>query len=214
MRLSSSHSLEHPVAATPVSSLQWRAEIGLFNAKIVKYPFKSIFRANACPRNLNKFYTMCCMFLLLLIFVGDIKLNPGPRKSNTFYNFSFYHWNLNSIAAYSFSKLSLLEAYNAQHNFDMICLSETFLDSSIPTNDEGLNMNGYKLRRADNAGDSKTGGVGIYYKKFLAVHRVEVKNLNEGVILKNPLKTKGDTKPHSIDRLVKHKMSLTFLDNL
>ena len=47
-----------------------------------------------------------------------------------------------------------MEAYNLQHRFDMICLSETFLDSFIPTNDERLNMKGYKLIRADNPSDS------------------------------------------------------------
>ena len=69
----------------------------------------------------------------------------GPRKNNASYNFSFCHWNLNSIAGHNFLKLSLLEAYNVQHKFDMICLSETFLDSSISTNDQKLNMKGYKL---------------------------------------------------------------------
>ena len=48
-----------------------------------------------------------------------------------------------------------MEAYNVQHKFDVICLSGTFLDSSIPTNDEKLNMKGYKLIRADNPSDSK-----------------------------------------------------------
>ena len=104
------------------------------------------------------------MILLLLISAGDIELNPGPRKNNTSYNFSFCHWNLNSIAAHNFSTLSLLEAYNVQHKFHMICLSETFLDSSIRFNDERLNMKGYKLIRAGNPSDSKKGGVCIYYK--------------------------------------------------
>ena len=83
MGLFSSHSLEHPFGAMPVSILQWRAEIGIFNTKYVKYPFKSKYRASVCPRNLNNFYTICCMFLLLLICAGDIELNPGPRKNNT-----------------------------------------------------------------------------------------------------------------------------------
>ena len=190
MGLSSSHSLQHPFGTMPVSILQWHAEIGIFNAKLVKYPFKSKYQANVCPQNLNKFYTICCMFLLLLICADDIELNSGPRKNNTSYNFSFCHWNLDSIAAHNFSKLSLLEAYNVQHNFDMICLLETFLDFSIPTNDERINMKGYKLMRADNPSNSKNGGVGIYYKEFLAVHPVEVKNLNKCVIFEVFIKNK------------------------
>ena len=74
----------------------------------------------------------------------------------------------------------------------MICLSETFLDSSIPTNDERLSMKGFKLIRADNPSDSKKGGVGIYYKEFLAVRPVEVKNLNECVISEASIKEKRD----------------------
>ena len=46
MRLSQSHSLEHPSGAMPVSILQWRAEIGIFNAKLVKYPFRSKYQVN------------------------------------------------------------------------------------------------------------------------------------------------------------------------
>ena len=166
-----------------ISILQWRAEIGIFNAKLVKYPCRSKYRVNVCPRNF-------CMFVLLLICAGGIDFNPGPRKNNNSYNFSFCHWNLNSIAAHNFSKLSLLEAYNVEHKFDIICLLETFLDSSIPSNDERLYMNGYKLIRADNPSYSKKGDVGIYNKEFLAVRPVEVKYLNECLIFEVSIKNK------------------------
>ena len=72
----------------------------------------------------------------------------------------------------------------------MICLSETFLESSIRTNDERLNMKGYKLIRPDNPSDSKTGGVSIYYNEFLAVRLAEVENLNECVIFEVSIKNK------------------------
>ena len=74
----------------------------------------------------------------------------------------------------------------------MICLSETFSDSSIPTTNERLNMKGYKLIRAGNPSDSKKGDVGIFYKNFLAVCSVKVKNLNECIIFKMSSKTKRD----------------------
>ena len=99
----------------PVSILQWRGETGIFNAKLGEYIFKSKYQVNVCPRNLNKFYNTCRM-LLLLICVGDIKLNPDPRKNTSSYNFPFSHWNLNSIAAHYFSNLSLLEAYTYNTN--------------------------------------------------------------------------------------------------
>ena len=76
----------------------------------------------------------------------------------------------------------------------MICLSEKFLDPSIPTNGERLNIKGYKLIKPDNARDKKTGDVGIYYKEFLAVRLVEVKNLNECVIFEASIKSKREYK--------------------
>ena len=92
--------------------------------------------------------------------------------------------------AYTFSKLSLLEAYNVEHKFDMICLSETFLDSSIPSDNERLNMKGYKQIRADNPNNSKKGGVGIYYEEFLAARPVKVKNPNICLIFEVSIKNK------------------------
>ena len=63
--------------------------------------------------------------------------------------------------------------------------------------------------RADNLSGSKKSSVSIYYKEFLAVPLVEVKDLNECVIL-CALRTKEDMWSKSIDHLVKHRMSLTF----
>ena len=54
------------------------------------------------------------------------------------------------------------EAYNVVQKFDMIYLFETFLDSSLLTNDERINMKGYKLVKADNPSESKKGSVDIY----------------------------------------------------
>ena len=101
-----------PFDAMPVSLLQWRAEIGIFSTKFVKYLYKSKNWHNVCPWYLNTFYTICCMFLLLLVCAGDIELNPGPIKNNASCNFSLCQWNLNSIAANNFLKRSLLKAYN------------------------------------------------------------------------------------------------------
>ena len=91
-------------------------------------------------------------FKLLLILCGDVEVNPGPGHWTSL---SFCHWNLNSISAHDFVKVSLLEAYNAVHKFDIICLSETFLNSFLQNDDHGLLFNGYKLVRADNPSDLK-----------------------------------------------------------
>ena len=53
----------------------------------------------------------------------------------------FCHWNLNGLAAHEFVKIPLIEAIITTHNFDIISLSETFLDSTIPQNDQNININ-------------------------------------------------------------------------
>ena len=77
------------------------------------------------------------LFIPLITFSGDVELNPGPKRSAA-QTFSICHWNLNSICAHKFAKLSLLRGYVSVHKFDIICLLETYLDSSI--DDESLEI--------------------------------------------------------------------------
>ena len=58
----------------------------------------------------------------LLMLCRDIESNPVPSP-NSGQSFSIRHWNLNSIAAHNFSKVSLLKGYNGIHAYDTICLS-------------------------------------------------------------------------------------------
>ena len=53
----------------------------------------------------------------------------------------------------------------------MVCLSETFLDSTILDDDENIQINGYSLLRADHPNDIKRGGVCIYFKESLPLIR-------------------------------------------
>ena len=106
-------------------------------------------------RNLkrNDFSLQLCILLAyylfcVLILSGDIEVNPGPiNQSNQI--LSVCHWNLNGIAAHNYIKLSLLEAYNAVYKYDVLCISETFLDSTSPLNDDQLKLNGYDVIRSD-----------------------------------------------------------------
>ena len=61
---------------------------------------------------------------LILLSCG-VETNPGPSHNSREY-FSICHWNLNSVSAYNYTKLSSLNAFIAVHKFDMICLSETY----------------------------------------------------------------------------------------
>ena len=111
---------------------------------------KSIFSVNCRTILANFFWILLCAVTLLLI-CGDAELNPGPKKIKSCYNFSIFHWNIDSITAHNFVKISLLEACNAQHKFDMICISETYLDSSFPDDNPRFNLPGCNLVKVNNS---------------------------------------------------------------
>ena len=77
-----------------------------------------------------------------ILLSGNTETNPGP-KSIAGQGFSICHWNLNSISAHNFTKISFLTAYVLVHNFDIIFLSETYLNSKISTDDKNLEIPGY-----------------------------------------------------------------------
>ena len=96
------------------------------------------------------------------------RINPGPtKKPSSWFNFSICHWNLNNLISHNCEKVNLLEAYNAVNKFDIICLSESFLDSSILTENNNLKINGYKMVRADHPNNVKRGGVCAYVRETL-----------------------------------------------
>ena len=106
---------------------------GLYYTLLLKGKYESI--NSFVSRGLYVYTLLRFMYYIWVYSVrikmnGDIEMNPGPKPS--FCNkFSICHWNLNSISAYNFIKLSLLHAYICIHNFDILCLSETYLDSNI-----------------------------------------------------------------------------------
>ena len=112
----------------------------------------------------------------MIVLSGDVELNPGPKRKAA-QILSVCHWNLNSICAHNFTKLSLLRAYVSLHKFDIICLSETYLDSSI--DDASLEISGYYLLRSDHSFNKKRGGICIYYKNFLPLKVTGVRLLEE-----------------------------------
>ena len=89
---------------------------------------------------------------LLIVCSGDIEVNPGPKIKS---QLSFCHWNLNGLSAHNFVKVSVLQARVVTHDHDTVCLSETFLDSSISNNDERNRIEGYNLLREDHPNNKK-----------------------------------------------------------
>ena len=122
--------------------------------------------------------------MLILLTCGDIESNPRrPRRSDSCYNFSICHWNLSSMTACNFEKINLLEAYNTINKFDVICLSESYLDSSIASDNDNLNIKGYNLYRADHPNNVKRGDVCAYIRESLPVRCLSNAYLQECLIL-------------------------------
>ena len=116
----------------------------------------------------------------ILLKSGDVESNPGPPKSSTL---NFCHWSLNGLAAHEFTKLSLLEGCINVNDINIICLSGTFLDSSIPIDDNRLSIPGYSMMRADHPSNTKRGGVCLYYKEHLRIiRRNDISNLKECLV--------------------------------
>ena len=109
-------------------------------------------------------YMLTIMFFInsfkhLLLLSGDIEVNPGSKRSS---NVKLCHQNLNELAAHDFIKVPLIEAFITTGNIEKVCLSETFLDSTIPDGNVNIQINGYSLLRADRPNNIKREDVCIY----------------------------------------------------
>ena len=113
------------------------------------------------------FYAVCMTCYIIytqwgfrrILVSGDVETNPGPDTLD------FCCWNLNSITAHDFLRVSLIEAYNSVYNYDLIGIVETHLDSTI---DEGrLAIDGYTFVKSNHPQNVKRGGVGHYIKDSL-----------------------------------------------
>ena len=81
-------------------------------------------------------------------------------------------WNLNSITAHNFLKIPLLNAYLTAHKTDIVCLFETYLDSTFPVKYEIVAIQGYNLVRYDYHANNKGGRVCIYYKTSCCLFKI------------------------------------------
>ena len=88
-----------------------------------------------------------------------------------------------SIAAHNFSKIQSLIGYNCIHHFDIICLSETYLNSDILSYNENLDIPGYRLIRSDHSSNDKRGGVCVYFKSSLPIQMLSISMLHECISL-------------------------------
>ena len=82
---------------------------------------------------------------------------------------------------HNYAKVFLPKAYIAIHKLDIICISETYLDSSTPAVDSNLEIYGYTFVRSDHPSNNKRGSVCIYYKSFLPLRILNVQYLQEPI---------------------------------
>lgn len=136
--------------------------------------------------NLLSVFELLIVLSLLLLKSGDIETNPGPVSEQSFSSvsstmslnesmiknkFSLVHYNVQSLL----NKKDIL--FSELSSFDIISLTETWLDQRTPDND--IEFNGYKTYRRDRVGDSH-GGVCVYVNDNLYSkrrHDLEVPNV-------------------------------------
>ena len=58
------------------------------------------------------------------------------------------------------------------HNFDILFLSKTHLDSSTPSDDDSLEISGYNLIPLDHSSNNKRGGTRIFEFVITALRRI------------------------------------------
>ena len=78
-----------------------------------------------------------------------------------------------------YKKVSLLAAFISVHKLDIICLSETYLNSETSPDDDNLEIPGYNIIRKDRPSNTKRGGICVYYKNALPFKIINIKCLQE-----------------------------------
>ena len=115
------------------------------------------------PGSFTIFYS-----ILIILLSGDIEVNPGPNRNGFL---KLCHWNLNSICAREKIKVSLIEAYNSIHRYDIFAISETMLNDTVHNDDILIEGFSKEILRSDNVDNLRSGGVCIYYRDGMSIKR-------------------------------------------
>ncbi|MCG8033229.1 MAG: hypothetical protein JAZ03_13755 [Candidatus Thiodiazotropha taylori] len=148
----------------PIDLNVYRARIGLHYCRLLR--LKGVKRFN-----LFEYFVFLAMILYLS---GDVEKNPGPQSdisnetsSSAFPifegHFSLVHYNVQSLL----NKVDLVEPELS--NFDVISLTETWLNDTITNQDIAFNNFQLPFRR-DRIGDSH-GGIAVYVKTGIPCKR-------------------------------------------
>ena len=144
--------------------------------KCLKSSFLSSLRVKC--RAIHTCLNLVLYITILLLYANRFWLdNQGPKPSSN-QNFCICHWNLSSISAHNYIKVSLLRAYISTHKFYFICISETYLDSNTSDDDANLKIAGYNLIGADHPCNTKWC---LYLLQTLTCFKIIKYSLLEGV---------------------------------
>ena len=76
-------------------------------------------------------------------------------------------------------KFEGLTAYNIMHKFDIISVSESYLNSDTLSSNDNLNILGHNMSRADHLPRNRRGGVSICYKESLPIKILNINYIQE-----------------------------------
>ncbi|PJE78081.1 hypothetical protein CI610_02987 [invertebrate metagenome] len=162
----------------------WRAAIGCFYCKLACIPvtfvfnndFSKVFKTAISNLNcLHRIYILLLQLshyihhpynvtLIILLIAGDIHPNPGPNSNSSSATsvISLLHLNIRSLRNKVQHLCSLTD------DVDIVCITETHLDNSIPNSD--INISGFSepFRKDRNMFG---GGVAIYFSESLVAKR-------------------------------------------
>ena len=83
------------------------------------------------------------------------------------------------------------------NKFNIICISETYLNSDTKPRNDNLSIPGYNVPRADHSSGNRRGEDCIYYKESLPIKMLNIYYLQEYICF--DLKNRKQTLCHFID---------------
>ena len=72
-----------------------------------------------------------------------------------------------------------LKTYIAIHKFDIICITETYLDSNTSPDDKNVEISVCNFIRFNHPSNNKRGGICIHYKHFFPLRILNVQYLQK-----------------------------------
>ena len=106
-------------------------------------------------------------FTALWRFWKQSRSKKIPQKS-----FSICHWNLNSLSAHNFSKLTQVKVYISIYKHDFICLLKSYL--GFLSTDSFLEIYRHNLVRVNRPNETKGDGICMYYNESLPVRVINL----------------------------------------